>query len=93
MADCFEMLMNNVCNMNDFIQQIKNIPDKIAEQKEECNVWTLNWAILLGFLTSLVSQRNQEAPDGNVRRLMNLINMSFFLCLDDQDEYSNDCKL
>lgn len=75
MADCFEMLMNNVCNMNDFIQQIKNIPDKIAEQKEECNVWTLNWAILLGFLTSLVSQRNQEAPDGNVRRLMNLINI------------------
>jgi hypothetical protein len=75
MTDCLEMLMNNVCNMNEFIRQIKNIPDTITEQKEACNVWTLNWAILLGFLTSLVSKKNQEAPDGNVRRLMNLINI------------------
>ena len=75
MSDCFEMLMNNVCNMNEFIEQIKNIPQTIIENKNKCNVWTLNWAILLGFLNSLVSKRNQEASDGMVRRLMNLINI------------------
>ena len=75
MADCFEMLMNNVCNMNEFIEQIKNIYTTEDQQKTECKDWTLNWAILLGFLTSLVSVKNQQASNGNVRRLMNLINI------------------
>ena len=75
MADCFEMLMNNVCNMNEFIEQIKNISTTEVQQKTNCKDWTLNWAILLGFLTSLVSVKNQQASSGNVRRLMNLINI------------------
>lgn len=75
MADCFEMLMNNVCNMNEFIEQIKNIPAAVDKQEGECNVWTLNWAILVGFLNSLITEKNQQAPNGNVRRFMNLVNI------------------
>jgi len=75
MADCFEMLMNNVCNMNEFIEQIKNIPVAVDKQEGECNVWTLNWAILVGFLNSLITEKNQQAPNGNIRRFMNLVNI------------------
>ena len=57
MADCFEMLMNNVCNINEFIEQIKNIYTTEDQQKTECKDWTLNWAII-GLSYEISSEEN-----------------------------------
>ena len=40
MADCFEMLMNNVCNMNDFIQSRQSVTLKQNNIKFEADVFT-----------------------------------------------------
>jgi hypothetical protein len=66
---CFEWLTKDICNINEFITKLNNIPKLI----DGCNKWELKYALLLNFLNSLLS--NKTPPPLIQQKLTNIIQL------------------
>ena len=66
---CFEWLTKDICNINEFIDKLKDMPVLLTG----CNKWELKYALLLSFLNSLLSTGTPIPPPQ--QKLRNIIGL------------------
>jgi len=64
---CFQWLIKDVCNMKRFIFHLDRIPNYL-KTNADCNKWSLQWALLLGFLNNML---NSKKPKDEIVKLKN----------------------
>jgi hypothetical protein len=68
---CFQWLIKDVCNMKRFIFHLDRIPNYL-KTNADCNKWSLQWALLLGFLNNML---NSKKPKDEIVKLKNIISL------------------
>ena len=68
---CFQWLIKDVCNMKRFIFHLDRIPTYL-KNNADCNKWSLQWALLLGFLNNML---NSKKPKDEIVKLKNIISL------------------
>ena len=71
---CFEWLTKDICNINEFIDKLKDMPVLLTG----CNKWELKYALLLSFLNSLLSTKTPiPPPQQKLKNIVNLFSENF----------------